>query len=115
MQRLTAGVFYQAYYDLEVVNQEIYKRNAISLNFDYKANWFTRFRGHAAGLATHLVTFRPESLIKVIVPYIHKPSQNLGALRPTFLLGNLTGLQLSLLLSHYMIKELLVLRVGKIP
>jgi hypothetical protein len=70
-----AGVFYQAYYDLEVVNQDIYKRNAISLNFDYKANWFTRFRGHAAGLATHLVTFRPESLIKVIVPYIPKLEQ----------------------------------------
>ncbi|MDA7769623.1 hypothetical protein N9L44_07145 [Porticoccaceae bacterium] len=70
-----AGVFYQAYYDLEVVNQDIYKRSAISLNFDYKANWFTRFRGHAAGLATHLVTFRPESLIKVIVPYIPKLEQ----------------------------------------
>ena len=70
-----AGVFYQAYYDLEVVNQDIYKRSAISLNFDYKANWFTRFRGHAAGFATHLITFSPESLIKVIVPYIPKLEQ----------------------------------------
>ena len=70
-----AGVFYQAYYDLEVVNQDIYKRSAISLNFDYKANWFTRFRGNAAGFATHLITFSPESLIKVIVPYIPKLEQ----------------------------------------
>ncbi len=70
-----AGVFYQAYYDLEVVNQDIYKRSAISLNFDYKANWFTRFRGNAAGFATHLIIFSPESLIKVIVPYIPKLEQ----------------------------------------
>lgn len=70
-----AGVFYQAYYDLEVVNQDIYKRSAISLNFDYKANWFTRFRGHAAGFATHFITFSPESLIKIIVPYIPKLEQ----------------------------------------
>ena len=70
-----AGVFYQAYYDLEVVNQLIYKRNAAALNFNYKANWFTRFRGHAAGFATHFITFSPESLIKVIVPYIPKLKQ----------------------------------------
>lgn len=42
-----AGVFfYQAYYDLEVVNQQIYKRSAIALNFDYKPSWVTKFRGH---------------------------------------------------------------------
>ena len=70
-----AGVFYQAYYDLEVVNQVIYKRNAAALNFNYSANWFTRFRGHAAGFATHFITFSPESLIKVIVPYIPKLEQ----------------------------------------
>ena len=70
-----AGVFYQAYYDLEVINQVIYKRNAAALNFNYSANWFTRFRGHAAGFATHFITFSPESLIKVIVPYIPKLEQ----------------------------------------
>ena len=70
-----AGVIYQAYYDLEVVNQVIYKRNAAALNFNYKANWVTRFRGHAAGFATHFITFSPESLIKVIVPYIPKLEQ----------------------------------------
>ena len=79
-----AGVFYQAYYDLEVVNQDIYKRSAISLNFDYKANWFTRFRGHAAGFATHLITFSPESLIKVIVPYIAKLEQLRDLADPRF-------------------------------
>lgn len=70
-----AGVFYQAYYDLEVVNQEIYQRSADALNFDYEANWFTRFRGHASGFASYFVTFSPESLIKIIVPYIPKLEQ----------------------------------------
>jgi len=70
-----AGVFYQAYYDLEVVNQQIYKRSAIALNFDYKASWFTKFRGHAGGFAAHFITFSPESLIKIIAPYIPKLEQ----------------------------------------
>ena len=70
-----AGVFYQAYYDLEVVNQQIYKRSAVALNFDYKASWFTKFRGHAGGFAAHFITFSPESLIKIIVPYIPKLEQ----------------------------------------
>lgn len=70
-----AGVFYQAYYDLEVVNQQIYKRSAVALNFDYKASWFTEFRGHAGGFAAHFITFSPESLIKIIVPYIPKLEQ----------------------------------------
>lgn len=71
----SAGVFYQAYYDLEVVNQQIYKRSAVALNFDYKASWFTKFRGHAGGFAAHFITFSPESLIKIIVPYIPKLEQ----------------------------------------
>ena len=70
-----ADVFYQAYYDLEVVNQQIYKRSAVALNFDYKASWFTKFRGHAGGFAAHFITFSPESLIKIIVPYIPKLEQ----------------------------------------
>ena len=70
-----AGVFYQAYYDLEVVNQQIYKRSAVALNFDYKASWFTKFRGHAGGFAAHFITFSPESLIKIIVPYVPKLEQ----------------------------------------
>ena len=70
-----AGVFYQAYYDLEVVNQQIYKRSAVALNFDYKASWFTKFRGHAGGFAAHFITFSPESLIKILVPYIPKLEQ----------------------------------------
>ena len=70
-----AGVFYQAYYDLEVVNQQIYKRSAVALNFDYKASWFTKFRGYAGGFAAHFITFSPESLIKIIVPYIPKLEQ----------------------------------------
>lgn len=70
-----AGVFYQAYYDLEVVNQQIYKRSAVALNFDYTASWFTKFRGHAGGFAAHFITFSPESLIKIIVPYIPKLEQ----------------------------------------
>ena len=70
-----AGVFYQAYYDLEMVNQQIYKRSAVALNFDYKASWFTKFRGHAGGFAAHFITFSPESLIKIIVPYIPKLKQ----------------------------------------
>lgn len=70
-----AGVFYQAYYDLEVVNQQIYKRSAIALNFDYKPSWFTKFRGHAGGFAAYFITFSPESLIKIIAPYIPKLEQ----------------------------------------
>ena len=70
-----AGVFYQAYYDLEMVNQQIYKRSAVALNFDYKASWFTKFRGHAGGFAAHFITFSPESLIKILVPYIPKLEQ----------------------------------------
>ena len=70
-----AGVFYQAYYDLEVVNQQIYKRSAVALNFDYKASWFTKFRGHAGGFAAYFITFSPESLIKIIAPYIPKLEQ----------------------------------------
>ena len=70
-----AGVFYQAYYDLEVVNQQIYKRSAVALNFDYKASWFTKFRGHAGGFAAHFITFSPESLIKILVPYSPKLEQ----------------------------------------
>ena len=70
-----AGVFYQAYYDLEVVNQQIYKRSAIALNFDYKPSWFTKFRGHAGGFAAYFITFSPESLIKILVPYIPKLEQ----------------------------------------
>ena len=70
-----AGVFYQAYYDLEVVNQQIYKRSAIALNFDYKPSWVTKFRGHAGGFAAYFITFSPESLIKIIAPYIPKLEQ----------------------------------------
>ena len=70
-----AGVFYQAYYDLEVVNQQIYTRSAIALNFDYKPSWFTKFRGHAGGFAAYFITFSPESLIKIIAPYIPKLEQ----------------------------------------
>ena len=62
-------------YDLEVVNQQIYTRSAVALNFDYKAGWFTRFRGHAGGFAAHFITFSPESLIRIIVPYIPKLEQ----------------------------------------
>lgn len=75
LQDEPAGVFYQAYYDLEVVNQQIYTRSAVALNFDYKASWFTRFRGHAGGFAAYFITFSPESLIKIIVPYIPKLEQ----------------------------------------
>ncbi len=69
------GVFYQAYYELEVVNQVVYKRSAVALNFDYKANLFTRFRGHAGGFASYFFTFSPESLIKIISPYVPKLEQ----------------------------------------
>jgi len=76
-----AGVFYQAYYDLEVVNQQIYKRSAIALNFDYKPSWFTKFRGHAGGFAAYFITFSPESLIKIIAPYIPKLGTVKGSCR----------------------------------
>ena len=79
-----AGVFYQAYYDLEVVNQQIYKRSAVALNFDYKASWVTKFRGHAGGFAAHFITFSPESLIKIIVPYIPKLEQLRDLADPRF-------------------------------
>ena len=58
-----------------MVNQVFYKRSAVALNFDYKANFFTRFRGHAGGFASYFVTFSPESLIKIISPYVPKLEQ----------------------------------------
>jgi len=45
------------------------------LNFDYKPSWFTKFRGHAGGFAAYFITFSPESLIKIIAPYIPKLEQ----------------------------------------
>ena len=70
-----AGSFYQAYFDMEVISQTIYKSYAISLDFNYQPNWFTRFRGHLGGFATHFITFRPQSLINIIEPYIVKLEQ----------------------------------------
>ena len=45
------------------------------MNFDYKPSWFTKFRGHAGGFAAYFITFSPESLIKILVPYIPKLEQ----------------------------------------
>lgn len=70
-----AGSFYQAYYELEVVNQDIYKASAQALGFDYSPGWFTRFRGHLGGAATHVISFSPKSFITIIEPYIAKLEQ----------------------------------------
>ena len=70
-----AGSFYQAYYELEVVSQGVYKASALALDFDYKPGWFTRFRGHLGGAAAYFVTFSPQSLINIIEPYIARLEQ----------------------------------------
>ncbi len=66
--------FYKAYYDLEVLNQQILDEMKVELDVDYKANIFTR--GGLTVLAyTSWRFISPEQLIDIIVPYIPKLQQ----------------------------------------
>ena len=67
-----AGSFYQAYYELEVISQDVYQASALAIGFDYSPGWFARFRGHLGGAAAYFITFSPQSLINIIEPYIAK-------------------------------------------
>lgn len=67
-----AGSFYQAYYQLEVISQDVYQASALAIGFDYSPGWFARFRGHLGGAAAYFFTFSPQSLINIIEPYIAK-------------------------------------------
>ena len=65
------GSFFQAYYELEQLNQSIYGPMKSELGVDYQANWFTR-----TGLNIFVyVSWRfvsAQQLVDVIVPYIPK-------------------------------------------
>ncbi len=65
------GEFFQAYYEMEVINQQILGHMQSELGVDYEANWFVR-----SGL--NVVTYlgwrfvSPQQLIDVIIPYMPK-------------------------------------------
>ena len=63
--------FFQAYYELEIINQKILEHMKAELGVDYQANWFIR-----SGL--NIMTYigwrfvSPQQLIDVIIPYLPK-------------------------------------------
>lgn len=63
--------FFQAYYELEVINQKILEYMSKPLEVDYQANWFMR-----SGLNIFsYVAWRfvsPQQLVDIIIPYIPK-------------------------------------------
>ena len=65
------GSFYQAYYELELVNQDIYGAMKSKLGVDYRPNWFTRTGLNIfAHLSWRFVS--AQQLEDIIVPYIPK-------------------------------------------
>lgn len=69
--RSDRGSFYQAYYELEQVNQEIYGDMKSELGVDYRPNWFMRT---GLNIFTHLGWrfVSVQQLEDIIVPYIPK-------------------------------------------
>ncbi len=65
------GNFFQAYYEMEMINQKILNHMKGELEVDYEANWFVR-----SGL--NVMTYfgwrfvSPQQLIDIIIPYIPK-------------------------------------------
>ncbi len=63
--------FFQAYYEMEVINQQILGQMKSDLGVDYEANWFVH-----SGL--NVITYlgwrfvTPQQLIDIIIPYIPK-------------------------------------------
>lgn len=63
--------FFQAYYEMEIINQKILNHMKDELEVDYEANWFVR-----CGL--NVMTYlgwrfvSPQQLIDIIIPYIPK-------------------------------------------
>lgn len=75
MAKYSAGsdreAFFQAYYELEIINQKIFENMSKPLGVGYQANWFMR-----SGLNMFsYVGWRfvsPQQLIDIIIPYIPK-------------------------------------------
>ena len=63
--------FFQAYYELEVINQNILNHIKGELGVDYEANWLTH---SAINVMTYLGWrfVSPQQLIDVIIPYLPK-------------------------------------------
>lgn len=73
------GAFFQAYYELEIINQKILGHMKNELGANYHANWFTRSVLHVTGdILWRFVS--PQQLIDVIIPYLPKlkEMQSLG-------------------------------------
>jgi len=63
--------FFQAYYELEVINKKILEHMSKPLEVDYQANWFIRSGVNIFSyVAWRFVS--PQQLIDVIIPYIPK-------------------------------------------
>jgi hypothetical protein len=63
--------FFQAYYEMEIINQKILNHMKDELGVDYQANWFIRNGIHAMTyLGWHYID--PQGLIDIIIPYIPK-------------------------------------------
>ncbi len=73
--------FFQAYYELEIINQKILENMKGELDVDYQANWFVR-----SGL--HVMTYigwrfvSPQQLIDIIIPYLPKLQEMQSLARP---------------------------------
>ena len=65
------GEFFQAYYEMEIINQKILNHMKGELGVDYHANWFVRSGLNVLSyLGWRFVS--PQQLIDVIIPYIPK-------------------------------------------
>ena len=75
------GQFFQAYYEMEIINQKILNHMKDELEVDYEVNWFVR-----SGL--NVMTFfgwrfvSPQQLIDVIIPYLPKLQEMQSLAKP---------------------------------
>ena len=65
------GEFFQAYYEMEIINQKILNHMKGELGVDYQANWFVR---NGLNVMTYFGWrfVSPQQLIDIIIPYIPK-------------------------------------------
>jgi hypothetical protein len=63
--------FFQAYYEMEVVNQKILDHMKVELGVNYEANWFVR-NGIETAIYVGWRFVSPQQLIDVIIPYLPK-------------------------------------------
>ena len=63
--------FFQAYFEMEIINQKILNHMKEELGVDYQTNWFVR---HGLRAMTYMGWrfVRPQALIDIIIPYIPK-------------------------------------------